>query len=173
MRRGAAGLRRLSILKAGNEMRTTPASNDETRSQSFSRALENLPPMAISGTRQRRWMMRQFNALRWSTAAGPGFRAASGALRQAGGSRGARRADRRTGPGGAQAGGDLNAAWFQAVATYDGDDGTYASQHLQGGIQAHYDRASSMVDARDRGQSIYSVGAQSASSTLWNFWMGN
>ncbi len=70
-------------------------------------------------------------------------------------------------------GGDVNAAWFQAVAAYDGNDGTYASQHLKGGITVHYDRASSMVDARDLGQSIYSVGAQSASSTLWNFWMGN
>lgn len=73
----------------------------------------------------------------------------------------------------ASLGGDVNAAWFQAVAAYDGDDGTYASQHLKGGITVHYDRASSMVDARDLGQSIYSVGAQSASSTLWNFWMGN
>lgn len=70
-------------------------------------------------------------------------------------------------------GGDVNAAWFQSVAAYDGNDGTYASQHLKGGITVHYDRASSMVDARDLGQSIYSVGAQSASSTLWNFWMGN
>jgi hypothetical protein len=30
-----------------------------------------------------------------------------------------------------------------------------------------------MIDARDLGQSIYSVGAQSASTTLWNFWMNN
>jgi hypothetical protein len=30
-----------------------------------------------------------------------------------------------------------------------------------------------MIDARDLGQSIFNVGAQSASSTLWNFWMAN
>lgn len=32
----------------------------------------------------------------------------------------------------ASVGGDLNAAWFQEVAAYDGDDGTYTSQHLKG-----------------------------------------
>ena len=30
-----------------------------------------------------------------------------------------------------------------------------------------------MIDGRDLGQSIYAVGAQSRSGTLWNFWMGN
>jgi hypothetical protein len=70
-------------------------------------------------------------------------------------------------------GGDINAAWFHEVAANDGNDGTYVSQHLKGNVTVHYDRASTMVDARDLGQSIYSVGAQSASSTLWNFWMGN
>lgn len=70
-------------------------------------------------------------------------------------------------------GGDLNAAWFQEVAANDGDDGTYCSQHLIGPPEVHYDRASTMVDARDLGQSIYSVGPQSASTTLWNFWMDN
>jgi Family of unknown function (DUF6345) len=70
-------------------------------------------------------------------------------------------------------GGDINAAWFQEVAANDGDDGTYNSQHLKGSPIVHYDRASTMIDARDLGQSIYSVGAQSASTTLWNFWMNN
>jgi hypothetical protein len=73
----------------------------------------------------------------------------------------------------ASLGGDLNAAWFQEVAANDGDDGTYCSQHLIGPPEVHYDRASTMIDARDLGQSIYSVGAQSASTTLWNFWMDN
>ncbi len=70
-------------------------------------------------------------------------------------------------------GGDVNAAWFQEVAAYDGNDGTYASQHLIGNPQVHYDRPSTMVDGRDLGQSVFSVGAQSASGTLWNFWVGN
>ena len=73
----------------------------------------------------------------------------------------------------ASVGGDLNAAWFQEVAAYHGGDGTYASQHLQGAPQVHYDRASTMIDARDLGQSIYNVGPQSPSTTLWNFWMSN
>ena len=73
----------------------------------------------------------------------------------------------------ASLGGDVNAAWFQEIAAYHGGDGTYASQHLNGKPQVHYDRASTMVDGRDLGQSIFSVGAQSASGTLWNFWMGN
>jgi hypothetical protein len=70
-------------------------------------------------------------------------------------------------------GGDVNAAWFDEVAAYDGNDGTYPSQHLNGHPTVHYDRASTMVDARDLGQSIFAVGSQSASTTLWNFWMGN
>lgn len=70
-------------------------------------------------------------------------------------------------------GGDVNAAWFDEVAAVDGNDGTYNSQHLIGNPVVHYDRASTMIDARDLGQSIFSVGAQSASTTLWNFWMGN
>lgn len=70
-------------------------------------------------------------------------------------------------------GGDINAAWFDEVAAYDGNDGTYQSQHLKGNPQVHWDRASTMIDGRDLGQSIYSVGAQTASTTLWNFWMGN
>ena len=73
----------------------------------------------------------------------------------------------------ASLGGDVNAAWFQEVAAYHGGDGTYASQHLKGNIQVHYDRASTIVDGRNLGQSIYAVGAQSASGTLWNFWMNN
>jgi len=71
----------------------------------------------------------------------------------------------------ASLGGDINAAWFQEVAANDGDDGTYLDGHLNQVV--HYDRASTMIDARDLGQSIFSVGPQSASSTLWNFWMGN
>jgi hypothetical protein len=73
----------------------------------------------------------------------------------------------------ASLGGDVNAAWFQEVAAYHGGNSTYPSQHLTGGPQVHYDRASTMIDGRDLGQSIYAVGAQSASGTLWNFWMGN
>jgi Family of unknown function (DUF6345) len=70
-------------------------------------------------------------------------------------------------------GGDVNAAWFQEVAVQDGNDGTYHDDHLIGHPLVHYDRASSMIDARNLGQSIYSVGAQSASTTLWNFWMND
>jgi hypothetical protein len=73
----------------------------------------------------------------------------------------------------ASLGGDINAAWFQEVAANEGGRGTYKSQHLAGGPQVHYDRASTIIDGRNLGQSIYSVGAQSASSSLWNFWMGN
>ena len=73
----------------------------------------------------------------------------------------------------ASLGGDINAAWFQEVAANDPDDGPYNDSHLKGNPLVHYDRASTFIDARDLGQSIFSVGAQSASSTLWNFWMGN
>ena len=80
----------------------------------------------------------------------------------------------------ASLGGDVNAAWFQEVAAYHGGDGTYASQHLkpqhdpkQPPPQVHYDRASTMIDGRDLGQSIFAVGAQSPAGTLWNFWMSN
>lgn len=73
----------------------------------------------------------------------------------------------------ASLGGDINAAWFQEVAANDPNDGPYNDSHLIGNPLVHYDRASTMIDARDLGQSIFSVGAQSASSTLWNFWMGN
>jgi hypothetical protein len=73
----------------------------------------------------------------------------------------------------ASLGGDINAAWFQEVAAYESGVGTYASQHLNGHPQVHYDRASVMIDGRDLGQSIFSVGPQTASSTLWNFWMNN
>jgi hypothetical protein len=70
-------------------------------------------------------------------------------------------------------GADINTAWFQEVAAHEGGVGTYMSQHLAGGPQVHYDRASTMIDARDLGHSIFHVTAQTASSTLWNFWMGN
>ncbi len=73
----------------------------------------------------------------------------------------------------AASGGDINTAWFQEVAAHEGGVGTYASQHLAGAPQVHYDRASTMIDARDLGHSIFHVTAQSASSTLWSFWMGN
>lgn len=73
----------------------------------------------------------------------------------------------------ASLGGDINAAWFHELAVNDGNDGTYTSQHLNGGPQVHYDRGSTMIDARDLGQSIFNVAPQSASTVLWNFWMGN
>jgi hypothetical protein len=73
----------------------------------------------------------------------------------------------------ASVGGDVNAAWFQEVAANDGNDGTYNDGHLIGNPLVGYDRASTMIDARDLGQSIYSIGAQSPSSTIWNFWMNN
>jgi len=73
----------------------------------------------------------------------------------------------------ASTGCDVNAAWFQEVAAYHAGDGTYKSQHLNGNPLVHYDRASTMIDGRDLGQSIFSVGAQSRSGTLWNFWMSN
>ena len=73
----------------------------------------------------------------------------------------------------AAAGGDINTAWFQEVAANEGGRGTYPSQYLAGGPPVHYDRASTMIDGRDLGHSIFHITAQSASSTLWNFWMGN
>lgn len=73
----------------------------------------------------------------------------------------------------ASLGGDLNAAWFQEVAANEGGSGTYQSQHLAGAPMVHYDRASTMIDGRNLGQSIFAVGPQSASSSLWSFWMGN
>jgi hypothetical protein len=73
----------------------------------------------------------------------------------------------------ASLGGDLNAAWFQEVAANEADRGTYNNKKLNGSPLVHYDRASTMVDARNLGQSIYNVGTQSASTTLWNFWMDN
>lgn len=73
----------------------------------------------------------------------------------------------------ASTGCDVNAAWFQEVAAYHSSDGSYKSQHLKDSIAVHYDRASTMIDGRNLGQSIFSVGAQSPSGTLWNFWMSN
>jgi Family of unknown function (DUF6345) len=73
----------------------------------------------------------------------------------------------------AAVGGDVNAAWFQDVASDDGDDGTYAATHLTGKPNIHYDRASTMIDSRDLGHSIYAVNAQTPSTKLWNFWMDN
>jgi hypothetical protein len=70
-------------------------------------------------------------------------------------------------------GGDVNAAWFHEVAAYDGNDCCYNDGHLIGNPSVHFDRASTFIDGRDLGQSIYSVGAQSRSTVLWNFWMGN
>jgi hypothetical protein len=58
----------------------------------------------------------------------------------------------------ASGGGDVVAAWFQKIAAYYSDGGSLGC---------------AFVDARNLGQSIYDVGAQNASSTLWNFWMGN
>ncbi len=73
----------------------------------------------------------------------------------------------------ASLGGDINAAWFQEVGAYDGNDGTYHDGHLIGNPLVHYDRASTMIDGRDLGQSLFNVAAQSASGTLYNFWMNN
>lgn len=73
----------------------------------------------------------------------------------------------------AATGADINTAWFQEVAAHEGGVGTYPSQHLAGAPAVHYDRASTMIDGRDLGHSIFHVTAQSASSTLWSFWMGN
>jgi hypothetical protein len=70
-------------------------------------------------------------------------------------------------------GGDINAAWFQEVAANDPNDGTYNDGHLKGNPLVHYDRASTIIDARDLGKSIYDVTPQTASTTLWNFWMNN
>lgn len=70
-------------------------------------------------------------------------------------------------------GGDVNSVWFQEVAADQYRGGTYPSQHLIGGPNVHYERASTIIDARDLGHSIFDVSPQSASSTLWNFWMGN
>jgi hypothetical protein len=70
-------------------------------------------------------------------------------------------------------GGDINAAWFQEVAANDPNDGTYHDGHLKGNPLVHYDRASTIIDARDLGKSIYDVTPQTASTTLWNFWMNN
>jgi Family of unknown function (DUF6345) len=74
-------------------------------------------------------------------------------------------------------GGDVNAAWFQEIAadssyTEDNPQNQYQDPHLNN-ITVHMGRASTFIDARDLGQSIYAVTPQSASSTLWNFWMNN
>jgi len=68
-------------------------------------------------------------------------------------------------------GGDLNASWLQTVAAQEAGQGLYDSGHFNRKVR--YDRASSMVDARNLGQSIFAVYAQGPSSTLWNFWMGD
>jgi hypothetical protein len=73
----------------------------------------------------------------------------------------------------AQLGGDLNAAWFQEIAAdpaYN-DNYTYYDPHIK--LNVHMGRASTIIDARDLGHSIYDVAPQSASTTLWNFWMNN
>lgn len=72
---------------------------------------------------------------------------------------------------GVSLGGDVNAAWFQEVAANDSSGGRYHDTHLVGSPLVHYGRASTMIDARSLGQSIYNVGAQSAATMLWNFWM--
>ncbi len=73
----------------------------------------------------------------------------------------------------AATGGDVITAWFQEIAANEGGRGSYSSTHLTGGINVAYDRGSAIVDGRDVGHSIFHVTAQSASSTLWNFWMGD
>jgi len=73
----------------------------------------------------------------------------------------------------ASLGGDLTAAWFHELAANYPNPGTYHDKNLQGAPLVHQNRGSTMVDARDLGQSIYNVSPQSASTTLWNFWMEN
>ena len=73
----------------------------------------------------------------------------------------------------AQLGGDINSAWFQEIAADPAyNDGyTYLDPHINQYV--HMGRASTFIDGRDLGHSIYDVAPQSASTTLWNFWMGN
>jgi hypothetical protein len=73
----------------------------------------------------------------------------------------------------ASLGGDVNAAWFQEVGAYGSGYGTYPDGHLIGSPLVNYDRASTMIDGRDLGQSIFDVTPQTASDTLYNFWMDN
>jgi len=70
-------------------------------------------------------------------------------------------------------GGDVNAAWFQEIAADPNyNDGyTYLDTHINQYV--HMGRASTFIDARDLGHSIYDVTPQTASTTLWNFWMAN
>jgi hypothetical protein len=72
-------------------------------------------------------------------------------------------------------GGDVNGAWLQEVGAIHGNDDTYCCDtHLIGTPRVHPDRASTFVDGRDLGQSIYNVTQQTtAATTLCNFWMGN
>lgn len=69
-------------------------------------------------------------------------------------------------------GGDVVANWFQAITAH-GSNSTYVNAHLKNGLRSRYDRGSAMVDARNLGQSIYSINTQTAAGTLWNFWMGD
>ena len=73
----------------------------------------------------------------------------------------------------ASLGADVNAAWFQEIAADPSYNDGYT--YLDGNINqtVHMGRASTFIDARNLGHSIYDVAPQSASSTLWNFWMGN
>jgi hypothetical protein len=70
-------------------------------------------------------------------------------------------------------GGDVNAAWFHEIAADPAyNDGyTYHDGHINKTV--HMGRASTFIDARNLGHSIYDVAPQSASTTLWNFWMNN
>jgi len=70
-------------------------------------------------------------------------------------------------------GADVNTAWFQAIASDPSYNDGYT--YLDGNINqnVHMGRASTFIDARDLGQSIYHVEGQSPAGTLWNFWMGN
>jgi len=70
-------------------------------------------------------------------------------------------------------GGDINAAWFDEVAAVEAFRGTYTNKKLIGSPQSHLDRASTMIDARDLGHSIFNVSAHGPATTLWNFWMDN
>ena len=63
--------------------------------------------------------------------------------------------------------------WASMYAAYEDLSSHY--QRLLDGLEVLHStmRTPLIIDGRNLGQSIYSVGAQSASSTLWNFWMGN
>lgn len=74
----------------------------------------------------------------------------------------------------ASLGADVNSAWFQEIAADPNYDTTqpwnsYTDGHFPQTV--HMGRASTFIDGRDLGHSIFDVAPQNASGTLWNFWM--